>query len=90
MNVSYQSSGMSVLLCERAQGNTTPTKTIAISSSHHTTYYYGIYCTPQAWSTVNPIVMSRVVAARNGVCLGQRSIGNTDGGKDEEWKRKKI
>jgi hypothetical protein len=44
--------------------NTTPTKTIAVLSSHHTTYSYRIYCTPQALSTVNPIVMSRVVAAQ--------------------------
>jgi hypothetical protein len=53
---------------------TTPTKTIAVSSSHHTTYYYRIYCTSGMWSTVNPIVMSRVVAARNGNCLGRGSI----------------
>jgi hypothetical protein len=52
---------------------TTPTKTIAVSSSHHTTHYYGIYCTPHALSTVNPIVVSRVVAARNGNCLGRGS-----------------
>jgi hypothetical protein len=53
---------------------TTPTKTNAVSSSHHTTHYYRIYCTRGLWSTVNPIVVSRVVAAQNGDCLGRRSM----------------
>jgi hypothetical protein len=36
--------------------NTTPTKTIAFSTSQHDSQYYRIYCTPQVWGTVNPIV----------------------------------
>jgi hypothetical protein len=36
--------------------STTPTKTIAVSTSQHDFHHYRIYCTPQVSGTVNPIV----------------------------------